>query len=163
MQNRKHLSCRLEWAPQQQGVLCSLHLAPFVCVILFGAWDTDLGRWHLFLTLQIALCVSNKLSESQTGPLYVYQLSQSGFGLGLALSYMCVQPTFSNRRKCTDSCNWKQGPVEHDQFKWNDHNAVFLLILDSVFLSGFAIRLASSRDGPWNDQVHKILRTNYPV
>lgn len=30
-------------------------------------------------------------------------------------------------------------------------------------LFGFAFRLASSIDGPWNDQVHKILRTNYPV
>lgn len=75
MKNIKHLSCHLELASQQQGISrCVFHASGSFCVsaVLLGVWDKDPRSWYLWLTLLIALCVSNKPSKSISGSWYLY-------------------------------------------------------------------------------------------
>lgn len=142
MQNRKLISCHLEPALQQQcmsqrGFLSS---APFVLMPSFLVCGTKTWGADTFGLLFWLFCVSNKLSKSKSGLLYLYVSYQLVTILGFPLWYMCAQPKPTQRRGNELTLlteNWIQ------VFKLN-YDAFSLLITDCLPLFVIAFTLSSA-------------------
>lgn len=95
----------LEVAPQQQGVYnsyCS-HLVPFVSMSTFLVCRTKITGELPSLAYYSFHYLTNKLSKSKSGLLYLYQSNQSGLDLGLA----CLVCSCLDRNQCGVLLNTK--------------------------------------------------------
>lgn len=88
-----------QWCVQQISVQLSIPFSFNIFFFFLVCGTRIAGNWHLWLNFLFIVYVSNKLSRSVNGSLYLHWLNQSSLGLGLA-NLVCL---LDSNRICKSS------------------------------------------------------------